>query len=128
MPLLARPGARFVRYRQVPGDGVLLQSQRLAKAADGVEYVDPEPDGDALVDEQPVQVLRARAVVADAPLRRPERRQQVGARGDLHPQQRARKSVAEGKSVLVRVYSGGRGTVRKQECVNKTNPRILYQK
>src|SRR3546814_7409033 len=54
-PLLARPGARFVRHRQVPGDGVLLQSQRLAKAADGVEYVDPEPVGDAIVDEQPVQ-------------------------------------------------------------------------
>src|SRR3546814_5980381 len=43
-PLLARPGARFVRHRQVPGDGVLLQSQRLAKAADGVEYVDPRSE------------------------------------------------------------------------------------
>src|SRR5690606_36608852 len=68
-PLSACPGAGVVRYRKVPDDFVLLQSQRLAEAADGVEDVDPGPVGNAFVDEQPVQVLRARAVVADAALR-----------------------------------------------------------
>src|SRR3546814_7149419 len=58
----------------------LAQAQRLAEAADGIQHVGAGARRDALVDEQAVQVLRARLVVTDPAPRRDERRQQVGAR------------------------------------------------
>ena len=71
----ARPAASACRRRatarapiRAPPSGtgrfqttsVLPQAQRLAEAADRVEHVDAGAVGDALVDEQAVQVLRAR--------------------------------------------------------------------
>lgn len=78
---------RFFRHRQVPAHLGLAQAQRLGKAADGVEHMDAGVVGDALVDEQAVQVLGAVAVVADASPRRHEGRQHIGAKGHLHLQQ-----------------------------------------
>ena len=66
---------------------VLAQSQRLAEAADRIEDVDAGAVRDALIDEEPMAILRTAAVVTDPSRGRDEGRQQVGARCDLHLQQ-----------------------------------------
>ncbi|KAG0737978.1 hypothetical protein G6F24_017742 [Rhizopus arrhizus] len=66
LPLRSGPlmGRRW--HGQVPADLGLAQAQRLAEAADGIEHVDARTVGDALVDEEPMQILGTAAVVADA--------------------------------------------------------------
>ncbi len=107
VPLRARPVVGLGRRGQVPAHRGLLQSQRLAEAADGVEHMDAGAVGDALVDEQPVHVLGARAVVADAAPGGDEGRQHVGAEGDLHLQQRG--EAGRGQFAPQRAHAGQPG-------------------
>jgi hypothetical protein len=86
---------RIGGHRQAPHDLGLREPQRLAEAAHRVEYVDAGAVGDAFVDDQPVQVLRAAAVVADPPPCWNEGRQQVGAQRHLHLQQRIEAAAGQ---------------------------------
>ncbi len=88
LPLRSGPVICGLGHGQVPADLGLAQAQRLAEAADGIQHMDAGAVGNALVDEEPVQVLGTAAVVADASLGGNERRQQVGAERHLHLQQR----------------------------------------
>ena len=83
------------RDRQVPGDFGLLEPERFAKTADGVEHVDAGSIGNAFIDEQAVQVFRTRTVVADATRGGDECGEQIRARGDLHLQQRVEALACE---------------------------------
>src|SRR5207342_743555 len=82
-----RPFARGIRYRQVPAHLRLLESKRFAEAADGIQDMEAWAVGDALVDEEAVEVLGTGTVIPNAEPGWNEGRQQIGARCHLHLQQ-----------------------------------------
>ena len=93
--LFGGPGVRLVGNRDVPAHPGLLQSQRFAEAADRVEHMFAGSRRDAFVDHQAVQVLRAGAVVADAPVGLDAQAEQVRAQRHLHLQQRVETPPAQ---------------------------------
>jgi hypothetical protein len=70
----------------VPADIGLRKAQRLCEQAEDVQYV-MLAGRDAFIDEQAVAFFGTPGVVADAPLGRDHRRNQVGTQRQLHLQQ-----------------------------------------
>ncbi len=87
-PLPGSPFPRFVRDRDVPADPRLLQTERLDETADRIQYVFAGARGNAFAHEQTVQILAARAVIADAAVGVHGEAQEIAAQRHLHVQQR----------------------------------------
>ena len=68
----------------------MCDAQRLAETADRIKHMATGMGGDALVDEQAMQLLGAALVIADTPPGRDEGRKHIGAQRDLQLQQRGK--------------------------------------
>ena len=92
---------RRIRYRQIPAHLGLLQAERFEKTRHRIEHVLAAARSDATVDEQSMQIFRARGVIADAQRRADEGADRIRAQRNLHVQQRVEAARGELRAQFV---------------------------